>query len=434
MTLSLRTREIKTSSAERMIILVRRADGSPHYWSNLFALTQFRNASAAANTIRRVLQSLAVLYTWADSKGIDLDHLLAVEGFLSPQDAEDLAIALRYKAEYLSDVGLPAKGLSKKNIASGERIRSLGNSKQKKVISAHDAATRTRYITKYFRWHGSRRVSNLVRSQSSEAQLLDGQVERTCSVLENLSPRSRDSSDLELRQGLTIEERQLLLKIVQPGQESNPFKNEFIQARNNLIVRTLLETGARAGELLQIKVEDLDFGRSRITIHRSPDDPNDPRLHEVNAKTRARVVPVSESLVDMLRNFIRAHWTKVPPKQRPHGFLWITEEGVPLAQQTLNFIFRKIREADHKLPKGLCPHVMRHTWNEVFSENIDRGAPAQRITMEQEARIRERLMGWAPGSTMAAVYNRRYDRKKADEIADRMAAAIVSSTQNKEEK
>lgn len=107
---------------------------------------------------------------------------------------------------------------------------------------------------------------------------------------------------------------------------------------------------------------------------------------------------------------------------------------MPLAQQTLNFIFRKIREADHKLPKGLCPHVMRHTWNEVFSENIDRGAPAQRITMEQEARIRERLMGWAPGSTMAAVYNRRYDRKKADEIADRMAAAIVSSTQNKEEK
>jgi integrase len=423
MSLDYKVVEIKSSSAERMVILLRRTDGLPPYWPNLFALTHFRNVSAATNTVRRVIKTLAIIYTWAQRRGIDIDHHLSREGFLTESQVEDLAVTLRYHADELgNNDGDQRRTQPPKTL---EQVRRTKTAPGRVLISANEASVRMRYASRYLRWHGERRLSAMLRTDSEAVQVLQTAIHRACAVLERTTPNFKSQNDLEARHGLAPDERALLVDILRPNQPSNPFTGAFVQVRNDILINTMLATGARAGELLQMKIEDLDFARTRIRIHRSPDDPDDPRVRAVHTKTRARDVPVSEGLMDSLREFIRNHWNRIPPRHRQHGYLWTTQSGRPLAQASLNYIFQVIRKSEPRLPGNFCAHVMRHTWNEVFSEAIDRGGANQRVTQEQEARIRERLMGWTTGSKMAAVYNRRYDRRKADEIAEEMATSIV---------
>ncbi|WP_461583351.1 hypothetical protein [Tepidiphilus sp. HLB4] len=76
-------------------------------------------------------------------------------------------------------------------------------------------------------------------------------------------------------------------------------------------------------------------------------------------------------------------------------------------------LFKELRERCPSLPKELSAHVLRHTWNDVFSREMERKG----VAPENERQIRSYLMGWSPTSDTAAVYTRRYVRNKAKEIS-----------------
>jgi integrase len=50
------------------------------------------------------------------------------------------------------------------------------------------------------------------------------------------------------------------------------------------------------------------------------------------------------------------------------------------------------------LPKELTPHVLRHTWNDLFSAEME----GRKVDQENEKKIRSYQMGWKPTSATAA--------------------------------
>jgi integrase len=61
----------------------------------------------------------------------------------------------------------------------------------------------------------------------------------------------------------------------------------------------------------------------------------------------------------------------------------------------------------------LTSHVMRHTWNERFSEQ----AEAMGLSESAEEKARNTQQGWSDNSKMAATYTRRHTAKKGREIS-----------------
>ncbi len=91
----------------------------------------------------------------------------------------------------------------------------------------------------------------------------------------------------------------------------------------------------------------------------------------------------------------------------------VSDEGKPLSQASIDKLFAQLREACPGLPVRLTSHVMRHTWNERFSEQ----AEAMGLPEAVEEKARNSQQGWSDDSKMAATYTRRHTAKKGREIS-----------------
>lgn len=70
-----------------------------------------------------------------------------------------------------------------------------------------------------------------------------------------------------------------------------------------------------------------------------------------------------------------------------------------MALVTLNKIFVVLRRKCPDLPRDLVARVLRHTWNDQFSDIMDR----KKVSEETEKKIRSRQMGWSETSATAAL-------------------------------
>ena len=235
-------------------------------------------------------------------------------------------------------------------------------------------------------------------------------------------PKGSAKNDLDARQGLSSEETVLLLKSVKLDSDQNPWKSEFIRVRNRLIVHLLLNLGLRKGELLGIKVGDMNLEKNELTIHRRADDFEDPRSIQPNAKTNARILYVDQELASALHAYVVKYRQAVSGARR-HPFLFVANgSGAPMSIAALDVVFSDIKD---KLPskfERLSAHILRHTWNDKFSEVMDKHGVGE--AKEEEAR--SYAMGWKSGSGTAKVYTRRHVRKKANEVSLELQARLSS--------
>jgi integrase len=110
-------------------------------------------------------------------------------------------------------------------------------------------------------------------------------------------------------------------------------------------------TGMRAGELLGLKVSDLDFTQNLLFVQRSLWNG---QLQAPKSQTSVRVIPIPESLARRLARFV-SRW-----KPNPMELLFATRRGTPidaskLTQRKLQPLLKKLG-----LPRaGL--HAFRHT-------------------------------------------------------------------------
>jgi integrase len=100
------------------------------------------------------------------------------------------------------------------------------------------------------------------------------------------------------------------IQIIESARE--PFRTLFALAWN---------TGMRAGEILALTVNDLDFEKRTVRVNKSADD-STRAVRQPKTKGSVAVLPMPSTLVTQLQNYLSAHW-----KPNSSGILFPTKAG-----------------------------------------------------------------------------------------------------------
>lgn len=413
---------LKSVSGERLPLLVD-GQGQPLFKPTVYALSELRTRNQATNTISGALRAIQVFYLFLGVRRIDLASRLSSGHLLSLGEVEDLCRFSRLPVGRIEAMLGGVAGISSDNpkISSLEKARARLRGEGVEEVEPAFAGTRLRYIRNYIEWLVSDHLSK-GGLDKAVAGSLRGLQRQILSAIEARTPKGGAYSQAgKQREGLAPEFVSEILRVISPESSDNPWSTDHARKRNELIIHWLLYLGLRRGELLGVRVHDVDFRKGTVTIHRRADDANDPRTNQPQTKTKAREIPFAEGLKSLTYAYVMNH-RSVLKGARKHDFLFCADiTGKPMSLPTLNKIFTVLRTKCPNLPESLCPHVMRHTWNDRFSEEMDK----RNTSEESEKKLRSYLMGWSETSGTAATYTRRHTRKKAQEVSLKMQENIV---------
>lgn len=394
-----RIKLVRFDGGERFPVLCTRQDGMPVHSATLWVLIELRTANLSTSTLHQALRSLMVLFIVLDELKIDLCARLREGQLLTIGDIEAIVGACK----------LPISAGDEERCGNGVFAWSCytsGSNSQK--INPTTIAIRLLYIARYLDWIttdyllkvgvGHPHFSNLEKLR-----------ERVSTSIKARIPSVHRFSNVTPREGLSEQMLSLLQQVVDPTFGQNPWSHEYVRQRNYLMIRWLLFLGVRRGELLGVKISDINFQTNEVLIARRADDPADPRLRQPNAKTSGRLLALDAELAELTRTYVMSIRRNITGA-RKHEYHWVAGgSGKPLSLAGLNKVFITLRQHCPELPENLCPHLLRHTWNDLFSEEIDRNEVSSTV----EQKLRSRLMGWSETSGMATVYNQRHIKKKA---------------------
>lgn len=405
-------KRIRLRNGERLSVL-HVPGGLPVHEATLF-LDGFRTKGRAANTIHAACCSLALLYRWLDAAKLDLMGRLRQGRFLTPPELVRLATGAQLRLDDLDEderLG-ESDGGGKLNVISLSRIgfrRTVRPEQERKPVDPGNHATRIRYIAAYLGFLSEYVGPDL---PPAERDVLARETARGLETLRAHIPREPSRATVDGRVGLSVGEQQRLLQVVHPDSPSNPWRRGSVQRRNYLIVVVLLASGMRRGELLGLQIGDLRPNESKLRILRRADAAEDPRRIQPNAKTRDREIELAPPIMRALWTYINQDRRRIKAA-RTVPQVFVSDDGAPLSLASIDRIFAQLREACPGLPVRLTSHVMRHTWNERFTEHAD----VSGLVGTAEERARNEQQGWSDNSKMAAHYTRRGTTRKGREVS-----------------
>lgn len=390
-------------NGERLSLLTG-TDGLPVHEVTLY-LETFRNNGRAANTIHFACQCLSLLYRELYLARIDLLERLQQGEFLTSPELGRLNSAARYRQDDLEEDVLG----DRKNVISLRRIgmRHRKQNVERQAINAHMYASRLRYIANYLEYISNYIAATLPRSKRTE---LVADATYTLKAFRAEIPKISKRNQLDSRIGLSVEEQDRLVAIVHPDSPDNPWVHGFVRRRNWLIVVLLLASGMRRGELLGLQIGDLHPGQPKLKILRRADSADDKRINQPNTKTYDREIELATAVMRVLQHYLKERRHIKAARSIPQVI--VSEDGNALSMQSVDKLFKELRAAIPGLPVRLTSHVLRHTWNERFSEQAD----SMNLSEVAEQRARNNQQGWSENSKMAATYTRRYTERKGREL------------------
>lgn len=389
-------------SGERYSLLLD--EGTPVWYPTLFATSQLRNSAKAPNTIEAYLNAIRHLLEWAQSQNIVLEDLFSTNQFLTVEQVENLCDYLKKKKRKENYVDLKKPSILRKELHRAKYFK-------QESVSNETLYIRISYVSDYIEWLAKYVLSERRRTIDSN---ISQKISRMLTSLNARRPK-RTTSSRHHKMGLAYNQRAVLLNIVDPQHPGSPFSDNT-KGRDSLIIEILYKTGIRLGELLSIRISDFNFQNNTLLIPRRHDDPSDPRTKQPVVKTLDRLLPLSRQLSETVHNYILKERARIDNAKK-NDFLFVTYKigpycGEPLSASSVYCIFRRINQHVKEL-SDLTPHILRHTWNDMFSEKVDE----QGIGAAEEEKIRSFLMGWKEGSGTSAIYTRRHIEKKAHEVS-----------------
>ena len=405
-------------SGERVPILLD-AQGLPYFWPTLWETVRLRNAGLACNSIKNKLNELRTLYRWEQHHGRDLEaefwsgRLLSVADVDSIRDFAALKRCRSSAVRIMSDSAarFPEAGLAP--ITNRPRV-----SKQVLYNRLTTIADYVEFLAQTLTAHRADR--ELVAAVNHMAKRIRRRRPR--------GMRSRYNEDADqLCPSPTVMDE--FVAAAREGHPENPFRSGSIQRRNELICRVLFETGIRLGELLSLRLDNIQTGdKPTISVRRTHDDTYDPRPYQPVAKTKERTIGISDELGAKIHRYCLEDRARTPGAKQ-HPYLLLTHRkgktcGQPLSASAVsNKVFGALRRVRQEF-SDIHPHSFRHHFNYRFSKAVDernrRARSGQDCTIEpvpegREAGMRAHSMGHRSLKS-AEGYNLRHAREATDGI------------------
>ncbi len=146
-------------------------------------------------------------------------------------------------------------------------------------------------------------------------------------------------------------------------------KNEKFSLRDRAILELLYSSGLRASEIINLKLNDINFEAGFITV--------------MGKGSKERVVPMNERAMRSLKKYINELRPLLLRKKTSHN-LFIAKGGKPMTRQRL---WQLIKLYSGELPIKISPHTLRHCF---ASHLLDGGA---------DLRALQKMLGHADIST-----------------------------------
>lgn len=397
------------TSGERYCLLVDALSGLPLFYPNLFVTTQSRNRSLSYSSMEATLSSLSVLLRYLEERGEKIENRFQKGDLFKEHELDALRdfCQIKFRAQ-------TAKKDSN-GIFTLSELREFD-----KKVSSQTEYVRLTVIAQYIKWLAEQFVG------SSKDKLVVLQIGKMEKGLKARRPVKKNRNAEHNVKGLDEGQIALVFELFRPDSELNPFADESVRIRNRLIFLMLYHLGIRGGELLNIRIRDIDFGKNQLVIVRRADEKDDPRTYQPLVKTLDRRLPMKDTLVQEIHHYI-LNGRKNIPNSTKNDFLFVTHkfgptQGQPLSKSGYQKVIDVVRTASAAL-FNLTGHQLRHSWNEAFSNQMD--AMNESPSQEQQEKMRSYLMGWKEGSGTANHYNKRFVRKKANEAALKLQQGMV---------
>ncbi len=369
--------------------------GQPIIEPNIFIFTQ---RGLAWRTLKKKIRTINLVHKWADKNEIDLAKRISSGVLFSESEINGSLLPFLRKSHQRRKV-------------------------QKLVVAAKTYNTIVMYAEEYLIWWINSILVNIAATDTRFQSI----QEKKAIIAEWLEEAklTNSSASNETSKGLTAEQVTLLLEIIDPEFQGNPWKSEEVRRRNQLIILLLILFGLRPGELQTALVEDIQFGAiSGAVVVRRPHDPNDPRLNSPEVKRSGRVLPIMDfQLSKIIDNYIM-EWRPTFEARNPKGspYLVLSDEGNPISYSSIAKIFPQLKEIDSRFPKSFSAKTLRH----VFSGAMERNMRESGIEENRRGEILALLRG-DTNEESHKVYIREEIKEQAKLASQRHQSSIFQS-------
>jgi integrase len=299
----------------------------------------------AINTLIRNMRELAELYEWLGRENLDLwEKISTGKSFTEAEIRGGLVESLR------------------RDHTKGRKVKSL-------AVNPRTFNQKLITTRKYFELLFDQYLGSMPFDDMRYERIRD-QKKRTVSWLDS-SFVSSPPVNASKQKGLTIGQAKFLTNCLDPLNTAVFGRNPAVRFRNYVSVMIMLNYGLRPGELLCLKVEDVEFGAiSAIKIIRRLPDFKDKRKPRAKIKRNGRVMPIDNpTFARHLNEYIMKWRAELEEKANEESeYLILSDEGDPLSQPTLVQFFQLLRKRfPNDLPANLTAKSLRHT----FSRNME---------------------------------------------------------------
>lgn len=318
------------------------------------------------NTLIRNLRELSVLFKWLEREGVDIwNRISSGKGFTEAEIRGGLIEILR------------------RDQSQSRKVKRLS-------VSPNTFNQRLTTIRQFFGLYFDIYLGSIPFNDLSYERIRD-QKTRTLSWLDS-SFINAPPKNFSKQKGLSLTQANFLARCLDPENKNRFGLNPAVAFRNYILVMIMLNYGLRPGELLSLKVEDIEFGAiSAIRVVRRPPDYKDKRKPRPKIKRNGRVMPIDNLVFAKHLDEYIMHWRDVleANSDQESDYLILSDEGRPLSQPSIVQFFQILRSRfPEDLPPNLTAKSLRHTFSSQMEKVLrDIGLDEQR-RMEALADLR----------------------------------------------
>ncbi len=138
--------------------------------------------------------------------------------------------------------------------------------------------------------------------------------------------------------------------VIDSNKKLSSFKKNFLKVRNRLIIYFLFFTGVRVSELVNIKINEIDFESNTIKV--------------LGKGNKERIVIFSDELKDLINEYLTIRKDFI----KDNEYLFISLRRKRITPRMIQILFKKLSKLVMK-SFNITPHVLRHTFATVMLSN-----------------------------------------------------------------